>query len=79
MDGNKVAAAAVFNNDIFSVRFPDEAAVYTAEAKAIELAFEYIWISKNNHFTFFCESFSCLQFLHYMNNDHSFLSNILYN
>ena len=57
MDGNKVAAAAVVNNDKFSVRFPDEAAVYIAEAKSIELAFEYIWISKNTHFTFFLNRF----------------------
>ena len=44
-DGNKVATAAVVNNDIFSVWLPDKATIFTAEAKAIELAFEYIRIS----------------------------------
>ena len=37
-DGNKVAAAAVVNNNIFSGRLPDEARMFTAEAKAIELS-----------------------------------------
>ena len=41
----KVAAAAVINHDVFSVRLPDEATIFTAEAKAIQLAFELIKIS----------------------------------
>ena len=36
-DGNKVAAAVV-NNDIFSVRLPYEARLFTAQARAIELS-----------------------------------------
>ena len=39
-DKNKVAVAAVINKDVFSARFPDEATIFSAEAKAIELAFE---------------------------------------
>ena len=80
-DGNKVAvaAAAVVNNDIFSVRLLDESTIFTAEARAIELAFEYIRISKNNHFTIFYDSLSCLQSLHNMNIDHPFISSILFN
>ena len=69
---DKVAAGAVVNNDIFSVRLPDEATIFTAEAKAVELAFEYIRISKNTHFTIFSDSLSCLQSLHNMNIDHPF-------
>ena len=30
----------LFNDDIFSVRLPDDATIFTAEAKAIDLAFE---------------------------------------
>ena len=78
-DGNKVAAAAVVNNDIFSVRLPDEATIFTAEAKAIELAFEYIRISKNTHFTIFSDSLSCLQSLHNMNIEHPLILSILNN
>ena len=73
---NKAAVAAVVNDDIFSVWLPDEAKIFTAEAKAIELAFEYIRISKNTHFTIFSDSLSCL---HNMNIDHPFLLSILNN
>ena len=34
-DGNKVAATAEVNNDIFSVRILDEATLFTAEDKEI--------------------------------------------
>ena len=51
----KVAAAAVINHDVFSVRLPDEATIFTAEAKAIQLAFELIKISKDTHFTIFSD------------------------
>ena len=77
---NKAAVAAVglVNDDIFSARLPDEAAIFTADAKAIEFAVECIRISKNTHFTIFSDSLS-LQSLHNMNIDHPFISRILYN
>ena len=40
-----MAAAAVINKDVFSARLADEATIFSAEAKAIELAFEYIKMS----------------------------------
>ena len=61
----KVAAAAVINNDTFSVRLPDEATIFTAEAKAIQLAFELIKISNDTYFTIFSDS--CLQYINNMN------------
>ena len=36
-DKNKVAAAAVIHKVVFSARLPDEANIFSAEAKAIEL------------------------------------------
>ena len=75
---NKAAVAAVVNDDIFSARLPDEAAIFTADAKAIEFAVECIRISKNTHFTIFSDSLS-LQSLHNMNIDHPFISSISYN
>ena len=36
----KVAAAAVIKNDVFSARLTDEATIFSAEAKAIEPAFD---------------------------------------
>ena len=38
----KVVAVAVINKDVFTARLPDEATIFSAEAKAIELAFEHI-------------------------------------
>ena len=73
-----MAAAAVINKDVFSARLPDEATIFSAEAKAIELVFEYIKMSKYLHFTIFSDSLSCLQSLHSMNIDHPYILNILY-
>ena len=44
-------AAAV----VFSARLPDEATIFSAEAKSIELDFEYIKMSKYTHFTIFLD------------------------
>ena len=77
-----MAVAAVINKDIIiSARLPDEATIFSAEAKAIiiELPFEYIKMSKYTHFTIFSYSFSCLQSLHSMNIDHSYILDILCN
>ena len=49
-DNNKVAAAAIINHDVFSVRLPNEATIFTAEAKAIQLAFELIKMLTDIHF-----------------------------
>ena len=57
-DKNKVAAAAVSNHDEFSDRLPDEATIFTAEAKVIQLAFELIKISKDTFYHLF--RLSCL-------------------
>jgi transposase len=60
-DKNRVAAAAVIKNDIFSARLPNEPTIFTVEAKAIQLAFAYIKTSNNKRFTIFSDSLSCLQ------------------
>ena len=78
-DKNKVAAAAVSNHDVFSVQLPDKATIFTAEAKAIQLAFELIKISKDTYFTIFSDSLSCLQSIHNMNIDHPYILDILCN
>ena len=46
-DKNKVAAAAVINHDVFSVRLPNEATIFTAEAKATSS-----WACMEGNFTF---------------------------
>ena len=36
--------APVINKDVLSSRLPDEATIFSTEAKAIEIAFEYLYI-----------------------------------
>ena len=73
----EVVAAAVNKTYVFSARPPDEATIFSAEAKAIELAFEYIKISKYTYFTIFSDSLRSLQSLHSMHIDHSYILDIL--
>ena len=56
-DKNKVAAAAVSNHDVFSVRLSDEATIFTAEAKAIQLAFELVNFKRYIFYNLFRLSF----------------------
>ena len=72
-DKKNVAAAAVIYQDVFLARLPDEATLFSAEAKAIELAFEHIKMSKYTHFTIFSDSLSCLQSLHNIDIDPSYI------
>ena len=74
-----MAAPAVIIEKVSSARLPDEATIFSDEAKANELAFEHIKMSKYIHFTNFSDSFSCLQSLHRMNTDHPYILDILYN
>ena len=53
---NKVAVAAVINKDVFSARLPDETTLFSAETKAMELAFQYIKMSKHTHFRIISDS-----------------------
>jgi hypothetical protein len=51
-DQNRVA---VIKNDIFSARLPNESTINTTEAKAIQLAFEYMKTSNDKRFTVFSD------------------------
>ena len=55
-DKDKAAAATPAVHDVFSVRLPNEATIFTAEAKAIQLAFELIKISIDTRFTLCSDS-----------------------
>ena len=67
-----MAAAAVMNKSVFSVRLPNEASIFSAEAKAFELAFEHIKMSKDTH------TLSCLQSIHSISFVHPFILDIFY-
>ena len=78
-DKNKVAVAAVMNKNVFSARHPDEATIFSAEAKAIEIALEHIKMSKYTHFTSSSDLLSCLQSFNSMNIDHPYIMDIFNN
>ena len=65
------------DDSIFSTRLPNKATIFTAEAKAIQLAFEYIKSSSDNISTIFSDSLSCLQSIKNKNLDHSYILDIL--
>ena len=72
-DKNKVATAAVMNKDIFSARLPDEAAIFSAKAKAIKLAFEFIKMSKYIYILQYFQIHFLVYSLHSMNIDHPYI------
>ena len=50
---------AVNDKEVFSARLPEEATIFSTEAKEIELSFEHKKMSKYTHFTIFSDSLSC--------------------
>ena len=62
-DNEKVAAAAVTKSHIFGKRLPKYASIFTAELRAIHLAFMYIKISRHKKFILFSDSKSVLEAL----------------
>ena len=60
-DGEKVAAATVTPTSKMGTRLPDDSSIFTAEAKAIKSAFQYILKHQDNNFLIFSDSLSCLQ------------------
>ena len=70
-DGSKtdeaVAAAAVCNGNVFSNRLPKTASIFSAEAKAILLALNFIECTFHNQFVIFSDSKSVLQAIQNLN------------
>ena len=60
-DGEKAAAAAVCEDVELSFRLPDNSSIFSAELKAIDLAFDYIEKSKDDKFIILSDSLSSLQ------------------
>jgi ribonuclease HI len=76
-DQNNVASAAVCGNVIFSARLPNNSSIFTAEAKALQLAFDFIKHSDDKKHIIYSDSISCLQAIKNCKTDHPFISNIL--
>jgi ribonuclease HI len=60
-NGAAVAAAAVCNGNIRSLRLPDHASIYSAEARAILLALNFVQQSHSTKHIILSDSLSCLQ------------------
>lgn len=76
-DQGRVGAAAVSRGISLASRLPDEASIFTAEAKAILLALEQIGISSKRQFIIFSDSLSCLQSIQNQKADHPTIRQIL--
>ena len=62
-DNNKTVCAAVLNKTILKKALPMESSIFTAEARAIDLALNIILKSKNKKFIIFSDSLSVLLLL----------------
>ena len=59
-DGDRVASAAVFRQQVDSVRLPSACSIFSAEANAILLAFKFVASSDKNKFMICSDYLSCL-------------------
>ena len=65
-DGERVGCALISRNHSSSLRIPDGSSVFTAEAKAIDLAFDFInKCSLYDKFVIFSDSLSVLKALNH--------------
>ena len=76
-DDSRVAAAAVVRGRSFSTRLPDQSSIFTAEARALLLALEYVEASTGREFILFSDSRSCLEALSHLKTDHPIITRIL--
>ena len=56
-----MAAAAVTDSEIFVSHLADHSSIFTAEARAIDLALEHIKKTNEKNYMIFSDSMSCLQ------------------
>ena len=59
-DGNRVASAAVFGQQVYSARLPSASSIFSAEASAIHLALTFVASSEKSKFMICSDSLSCL-------------------
>ena len=61
----------------FSARLPINSSIFTGEAKALELAINFVKCSKNKNHIIFSDSLSCLQAIKNQKIDHPYIYQIL--
>ena len=59
----KVSCAVIFPSFLDSIRLPDNSSIFTAEAKAIDIAFYYIRNQEEKQFIIFSDSLSILKII----------------
>ena len=59
-DGDRVASAAVFGQQVYSARLPSASSIFSAEATAIRLALKFVASSEKSKFMICSDSLSCL-------------------
>ena len=63
-DGDTAGSACVTLSDTYKCRLPDNASIFSAEIKAIDLALDHIAQSRSSDFIIFSDSLSVLQSIH---------------
>ena len=76
-DGDTAGSACVTPSDTYKCRLPDNASIFSAEIKAIDLALDHIEQSRSSDFVIFSDSLSVLQSLHNRNIEHPLLLGVL--
>ena len=80
-DGSKAVdtagSACVTPSDTYKCRLPDNASIFSAEIKAIDLALDHIEQSRSSDFIIFSDSFSVLQSLHNRHIENPLLLDVL--
>lgn len=75
-DGTAVAAAAIWNGHTLSQRLPDNASIFSAEARAVVLALDFVRQSRNRSHLILSDSLSCLQSIQNRNLKHPLILEI---
>ena len=73
----RVSVAAVLINHSYGHRIQDHSSIFTAEARAILLALEWIEHSNRKRVLIFTDSMSCLQALDHLKIDHPIIEEII--
>ena len=63
-DGDTAGSAGLTPSDTYKCRLPDNASIFSAEIKAIDLVLDHIEQTRNSDFIIFSDSLSVLQSLH---------------
>ena len=75
-DGDTAGSACVTPSDTYKCRLPDNASIFSAEIKAIDLALDHIEQSRSSDFIIFSDSLSVLQSLHNRNIENPLLLDV---